>query len=279
MKLIAILSGKGGVGKTTCALGTALALQQQGHKVGILDLDLENPSLGIACGITRDDLQFGEEKIIPPCWQGLRIMSLSLLPLNDFRDTPTLASESRKHELILELFREVDWGDIDFLLIDMPPGSGEEVRGLLQLDPYGAFLITSPQELSEAAARKVAAMAEEYGIYLFGVVEVDVNNFGLGEAGRRVAEDFHVPNSIHIEWDSKIPHNLEDHAALETGPFMGLADCLIEHFYPASEETGGNDDRGPGDGAEELLRDGSGASEPEELPDSDLEEVPGCSPA
>ena len=145
MKIIAILSGKGGVGKTTLTLALAVSLKRRGYKTGILDLDLENPSIGVACGINRESLKFQDQLIIPPTWEGIPIMSLSLLPLGDFIDTPTLIDEERKSELVLCLFNEVDWGESEILIVDMPPGSAEEVRALMQLKPYGAFLVTSPQ--------------------------------------------------------------------------------------------------------------------------------------
>ena len=141
MRIVAIMSGKGGVGKTTTCIGTALALQELGYRPAILDLDLENPSMAGrdgATGLVRQDLAFPGEKIQPPEWFGIPVMSVSLLPLADFADTPTLIDEEAKHFLIRHLFSEVDWAGTEILVVDMPPGSGEEVRGLLQLALDGA---------------------------------------------------------------------------------------------------------------------------------------------
>lgn len=236
MHKISVMSGKGGVGKTTACLGTALALSSEGFSTGILDLDLENPSLGVACGFTRADLGFGGEYITPPRWHGIPIMSLSLLPLTEFRDTPTLVNEERKHELIRHLFSEVDWGELDFLLIDMPPGSGEEVRGLLELQPDGIVIVTSPQELSEAAVRRVVVMAEEYSLRIVGVLQNDVNR-AKGNAAKNVGKQFGLTLLGDIPWDDKISAAMEAHESIDHLPFLRVAKGIIEACAPATDSA------------------------------------------
>jgi ATP-binding protein involved in chromosome partitioning len=225
MIIIAILSGKGGVGKTTTCVGLCLALQDLGYRPAILDLDLENPSIagrdGVT-GLTRQDLAFPGEKIVPPQWYGIPVMSLSLLPLDEFQDTPTMVDEETKHQIIRHLYREVDWGNAEVLVIDMPPGSGEEVRGLLSLSPDAAVVVTAPQRISEAAVRKVMVMAEEYGIRILGLVQNCVNVV-MGDAGQRLAEAFRVPLLATLEWSEEIPEAMERHEPFDCGPLLPVA--------------------------------------------------------
>ena len=234
MYKVSIMSGKGGVGKTTTCLGTALALTSLGFSVGILDLDVENPSLGIACGKGREDLVFGGTYITPPRWHDVPIMSLSLLPLPAFRDTPTLVDEERKHHIIRQLYSEVDWGSLDVLLIDMPPGSGEEVRGLMQLSPDGVVIVTSPQEMSEAAVRRLAVMAEEYNLRVIGLLQNDVNG-APGNAGENVSRDFDLPLLATIAHRVDIPMAMEAHESIDHVPFLLVATAIMEAASPPAE--------------------------------------------
>lgn len=232
MIIITILSGKGGVGKTTLTVGVALALQEMGYRVAILDLDLENPSMagrdGVT-GLTRRDLAFPGEKILPPLWYGISIMSLSLFPLDDFADTPTMVDEQTKHQIIRQLYKEVDWGNAEVLLIDMPPGSGEEVRGLLSIGPDAAVVVTAPQRISEAAVRRVLVMAEEYGIRVLGLVQ-NCNNVVGGDAGARLGEAFHLPLLASLEWSEGIPEAMERHEPFGPEPFMPVAMKLASTY-------------------------------------------------
>jgi Mrp family chromosome partitioning ATPase/transposase len=232
MRIVAIMSGKGGVGKTTTCLGTALALQELGFQPAILDLDLENPSMAGrdgATGLVREDLSFPGEQIQAPRWFGIPVMSVSLLPLADFADTPTMIDEEAKHFLIRQLFKEVDWAGTEILLVDMPPGSGEEVRGLLQLALDGAVIVTSPQKISEAAVRKVMVMAEEYRIPLLGIVENTL--YGIdGEAGNRLAQQFQIPILARLEWSQEILQGMEDHVPFPHTPFLPIAQALASRL-------------------------------------------------
>jgi ATP-binding protein involved in chromosome partitioning len=237
MIIVTILSGKGGVGKTTTVVGLALALQVLGYRAAILDLDLENPSIagrdGVT-GLTRRDLAFPGEKIVPPTWCGIPVMSLSLMPLDEFEDTPTMVDEETKHQIIRQLYREVDWGDAQVLVVDMPPGSGEEVRGLLTLGPDGAVVVTAPQSISEAAVRKVMTMGEEYSIRVLGLVQNCVNLVD-GEAGRRLSEAFGVPLLASLPWDEEIPEAMERHQPFDSDLFLPVARQVVETFLEPPE--------------------------------------------
>lgn len=228
MRIVAVMSGKGGVGKTTTCLGTALALQELGFRPAILDLDLENPSMAGqdgATGLVRDNLEFPGELIQPPKWYGIPIMSLSLLPLPDFADTPTMIDEEQKHFLIRQLYKEVDWGDTELMVVDMPPGSGEEVRGLLQLELDGAVVVTSPQRISEAAVRKVLVMTEEYRIPIFGILENAINGIE-GQAGERLSEHFGIPLVAQVDWSEDILASMENHVPFPCTAFLPIAQTL-----------------------------------------------------
>ncbi|MEE9161353.1 MAG: P-loop NTPase [Candidatus Neomarinimicrobiota bacterium] len=239
MHIVPVLSGKGGVGKTTTCFGMALALQEMGHHPGILDLDLENPSVagknGVT-GLTREKLTYPDELMVPPRWMGIPIMSISLMLADGFENTPTMLDEKRKHFLIRHLIGEVDWSSIDVLVVDMPPGTGEEVRGLLQLGPTIAVVVTAPQLLSEGAVRKVVEMASEYRLPLLGFVE-NQHNGVTGEAGIHLAEDYGLPLLVQIPWTPEIPMSMDVHEAFDHQIFLPVAEALIDRlfFSPATE--------------------------------------------
>jgi len=266
--IISIVSGKGGVGKTTTSIGVALALIAQDKKVAILDLDLENPSLGTTCSLSRADLKFSGNYIIPPEWNGIKIMSLSLLPLSNFSDTPTMINEERKHQIIMEMFRGVNWEDTEILIVDMCPGSGEEVRGLLQIDPAGMIVITTPQSISEAAVRRVILMAYEYSIPIIGIVENNLNR-STGEAGQRLAKAYDLPLLAQLKWSRNIVERMEANEALDPGPFKPIADKIVQEIENASLQV-----RAAG-----ILRDGSGSSEQETASGADVPGHTGDVPA
>lgn len=275
MILVPVMSGKGGVGKTTVCMGVGLALVKQGIPTAILDLDLENPSLGTACGLTRKDLTFRGEHIIPPTWQGLRIMSLSLMLLPDFIYTPTLVVEERKHELITQLAKEVDWGDSEVILVDMPPGSGEEVRGLLQFPIAGTVLVTAPQSLSEAAVRRLVLMAEEYSLPILGIVENNINR-APGEAGQRISEDYKILYLGKIGWNKEIVESMEAHQPFTHQTFTTIAQAISNKYL--KQEEADSSDNSVGFGAEGVVHNGSRDGQQEGTGQGDQREVSGVLP-
>lgn len=271
MILVAIISGKGGSGKTTCCMGIARALNSLGYQAAILDLDLENPSIGTACGLSREDLTFSGDYIVPPSWFGVPVMSLSLFPLLDFTDTPLLVDEERKHEIIGQLFKEVDWGKTEVLLVDMPPGSGEEVRGLLELGPDSAIVVTTPQRISEAAVAKVIQMANEYAIPILGIVENNLNNVP-GSAGQNLSEKYHIRIVGTIPWDVKIAQAMEDAKPLPIEHFLMAADTVVARLAKELDSKNGHK---AGDPPPYLLHNGSPTSQPVGSVGPGQEESPG----
>ncbi len=239
MYIVAILSGKGGVGKTTTCLGLAFALQAEGYQPGILDLDLENPSVagkdGVT-GLTRETLTYPDELMVPPRWMGIPIMSISLMLADGFEDTPTMLDEKRKHFIIRHLIREVDWSGTEVLIVDMPPGTGEEVRGLLQLHPDAAVVMTAPQRISEAAVRKVLVMAWEYRIPVLGLVQNNPNG-GYGEAGRRLAEVSRLPLLVEVPWTQHILDSMEAQVPFSHQAFLPVAQAVADRMLVEPEPS------------------------------------------
>lgn len=228
---IIIASGKGGIGKTTISAGIALALAKRGHKVGLLDADLESSSLGDIMGITHDDLKFNE-KIEPVERFGVKAISLSLFNEPDFIDTPTLIDETRKHHLINQLLTAINWGELDFMICDLCPGSGEELRGLIKQKIDGLVLVVATQRLSVMPVRRlIRAAKEEYKIPILGIIENNPYNIE-GETGKDLSEKYEIPLLATIPWDPSISSAMDQQISLDTGHFDPIAKFLIDKFIP-----------------------------------------------
>ncbi len=172
----------------------------------------------------------------PTRWMGIPIMSNTLMLADGFQDTPTMLDEKRKHCIIRHLIGEVDWSGTDVLVVDMPPGTGEEVRGLLKLGPSIAVVVTAPQLISESAVRKVEEMAAEYRLPLLGFVE-NQHNGVTGEAGIHLAEDYGLPLLVQIPWTPEIPMAMDIHEPFDHQPFLPVAEALVDRlfFSPATK--------------------------------------------
>lgn len=175
---IAVASGKGGVGKSTVAFNLALALLQQGLKVGLLDADVHGPSQGLLLGhLTPDkpkvaqtgDSQQATQALQPVDYQGLKTMSISYL----VGEEGTLVWRGPLiSRAVQQMFQQTAWGDLDYLLIDLPPGTGDIPLSMAQKIPLsGALIITTPDELSVADARKALELFLKTGVVVLGVVE------------------------------------------------------------------------------------------------------------
>ena len=210
--LVAIASGKGGVGKTTVAVNLALALAILGHKVGLLDADVYGPNVPIMLGTQEEPRATPEKRIYPVETQGIKMISMGLLNPGD---KPMIWRGPMLHSVILQFLRSVVWGKLDYLIVDLPPGTGDVHLTLIQTVPVtGAVVVTTPSVVALADVRKAIEMFRQVNVEILGVVEnmsylacphcgkrVDV--FGQGE-GRRVAEAFGVPLLGEIEIDPKI---------------------------------------------------------------------------
>jgi len=199
-RVVAVASGKGGVGKSTVSVNLACGLRHLGARVGLLDCDIYGPSIPLMMGINQRPGLTEEEKMIPPSSHGVKLMSMGFL-LND--DQPVIWRGPMIQRTIQQFITVVDWGELDFLLVDLPPGTGDAQLTLCQTVPLdGGVIVTTPQEASLGVVRKGIAMFEKVNVPLLGIVEnmsyftapdgTRIEIFGHG-GGRKEAERLKIP--------------------------------------------------------------------------------------
>jgi len=210
--LVAIASGKGGVGKTTVAVNLALALVKLGHKVGLLDADVYGPNVPIMLGTTQEPLATMDKRIIPVEVAGLKMISMGLLNPGD---KPMIWRGPMLHSVITQFLRSVQWGELDYLVIDLPPGTGDVQLTLIQtVAVTGAVVVTTPSTVALADVRKAIEMFRQVSVEVLGVVEnmstfacphcaKPIDIFGHGE-GAKTAQAYGVPVLGEIEIDPRI---------------------------------------------------------------------------
>ena len=168
-RIIAVASGKGGVGKSTCSVNLACALKHLGAKVGLLDCDIYGPSIPLMMGVYERPTVSAGEQLVPPVAHGVKVMSIGLL-LND--DQPVIWRGPMITKTIQQFLLAVEWGDLDFLLVDLPPGTGDAQLSLCQTVPLdGGVIISTPQEASLGVVRKGIAMFNKVNVPILGIVE------------------------------------------------------------------------------------------------------------
>jgi len=168
-KIIAVASGKGGVGKSTIALNLAAALTSNGHKTGLLDLDIYGPSLPLTMGIQANPEVDENQKIIPLEKHNLKLMSFGFISGNQ---APVVWRGPLVAKMTEQFFRDVKWGDLDYLILDLPPGTGDVQLTLSQKIPLdGAIIVTTPNDIALTDVRKGADMFKKVETELLGVVE------------------------------------------------------------------------------------------------------------
>src|SRR5689334_18902765 len=166
--LVAVGSGKGGVGKTTVSVNLSIALARLGRKVGLLDADVYGPNVPLMMG-TREAPRGPAERIEPIEKYGVRIMSMGFLNPGD---KPLVWRGPMLHNVIQQFLRNVDWGELDYLLIDLPPGTGDVALSLVQTAPIsGAIVVTTPSDVSLEDARKAINMFSQVKVPILGMVE------------------------------------------------------------------------------------------------------------
>jgi ATP-binding protein involved in chromosome partitioning len=166
--VIAVGAGKGGVGKTTVAVNLALALTRAGGRVGIVDGDIYGPNVPIMLGL-KTQLTTDGQKIVPASKYGLQIISMGFLTADD---APIIWRGPMLHGALQQFFREVAWDNLDYLVIDLPPGTGDVALSLSQTVPVaGAIVVTTPQQVSLADSRRAVAMYKKLNIPPLGIVE------------------------------------------------------------------------------------------------------------
>jgi ATP-binding protein involved in chromosome partitioning len=198
--VIAVGAGKGGVGKTTVAVNLAIALAKCGSKVGMIDGDIYGPNVPIMLGMKADLITDGQ-KIVPAEKFGLQVISMGFLTKDD---APIIWRGPMLHGALQQFFREVKWTDLDYLIVDMPPGTGDVALSLSQTVPVaGSIVVTTPQHVSLADSRRAVAMYKKLNIPPLGIIENmsyfacpnchhEADIFGHG-GGERMATELGVP--------------------------------------------------------------------------------------
>jgi len=221
---VVVFSGKGGVGKTTLSVNLAYALAKRGTSVGLLDADITGPNVPQMVGLsTKTEAEQGT--IIPHEKAGVRIISLaSIIPPG----TPVIWRGPLRSKAIDQLLGETRWGELDFLIIDLPPGTGDEVLTVVQrTSPQMAIVVTTPQEVSLIDARRATNMAKKMGLSEIGIVENmsglvcphcggDIDLFGR-KGGERLAEE------LAVRFLGRIPIDVAVRVGGDTGEPIVLA--------------------------------------------------------
>ena len=169
---IMVLSGKGGVGKSTVAVNVAVALAMEGKKVGILDVDFHGPSIPTLLKLNGKPVKAGDDGILPVDFvEGIKVMSIGFLMQE--QDKAVIWRGPMKINVIKQLLAEVDWGYLDYLVLDFPPGTGDEPLSVAQLIPNadGAIIVTTPQDLSLIDVRKSIDFCKQLNVPVLGVIE------------------------------------------------------------------------------------------------------------
>lgn len=241
--LIAIGSGKGGVGKTTVSVNLAIALATLGHRVGLMDADVYGPNVPLMTGL-RATPRAVNEHIQPLQKFGMKIMSMGFLNPGD---KPLIWRGPMLHSVIQQFLRGVEWGDLDYLLIDLPPGTGDVQLSLIQTAPItGAVVVTTPSDVSLEDARKAVNMFDQVRVPLLGIVEnmsyllcphcnerIDVFSSG---GGKRTADMMNVhflgevplAADVRIGGDTGKPVATRDESDPQAAVFFALARHLVQ---------------------------------------------------
>ena len=248
--LIAVGSGKGGVGKTTVAVNLAVGLASLGYKTGLMDADVYGPNVPLMMGINRTPMALGE-RIQPLEQYGVRLMSMGFLNPGD---KPLVWRGPMLHSVIQQFLRGVDWGDLDYLVIDLPPGTGDVQLSLIQTAPItGAIVVTTPSDVSLEDARKAVSMFRQVRVPVLGIVEnmsflncphcherIDVFSYG---GGRRTAEEMQVHFLAELPLDPQVRIGGDTGSPIvlrkgEGEPFLELARNMVIRAREAALETG-----------------------------------------
>ena len=212
---ILILSGKGGVGKSTVAANLAVSLAFEGKKVGLLDIDIHGPSIPTILNITGQKLEAVGETIIPvKIDENLKVMSIGFMLHNE--DDALIWRGPMKNQVIKQFLKDVDWGELDFLIIDSPPGTGDEPLSIIQMleDADGAIIVTTPQRVAISDVRKGINFCHKLKLPVIGVIENmsgfvcpkcgEVTDIFKSGGGEKMAKEMKVPFLGKIPIDPQI---------------------------------------------------------------------------
>ena len=210
--IIAVGSGKGGVGKTTLSVNLAVALAKMGHRVGLLDADVYGPNVPLMLGVTGQPRMVGENRIEPLEAFGLKVISVGFLNPGD---KPIIWRGPMLHQIVRQFLGLVEWGKLDYLVVDLPPGTGDIALSLVQTVPLtGAVVVSTPSDVSLQDARKAIEMFRQMKVDIVGVVENmsyfvcphcehEIDIFSRGGA-EKMAQQFGVPFLGNIALDPEV---------------------------------------------------------------------------
>ena len=212
--IIAVSSGKGGVGKTTTSVNLACALQQRGAKVGILDADIYGPNVPLMMGLQGDNIKekTADNKMKPPVAHNVKVMSMAFLVKDD---QPVSWRGPLLDRVIKQFFTDTGWEDVDYLIVDLPPGTGDAQITLVESIPLvGAVIVTTPQDVALLDSKKGLTMFTKAGVEILGVVEnmsyliqqdgTKLHLFGQG-GGQKLAQNLNVPFLGEIPINPDVP--------------------------------------------------------------------------
>jgi ATP-binding protein involved in chromosome partitioning len=210
--ILAVGAGKGGVGKSTTSVNLAVALQRKGARVGLMDADVYGPNIPQMLGSTDSPEVSEDKRMIPPEAHGLKVISMGMLVPPD---QPVIWRGPMLHGAVQQFMRDVAWGELDYLIVDLPPGTGDIALSMAQSVPMaGAVVVTTPQGVSVSDVRKAVAMFRQLNIPILGVVE-NMSYFICGHCGERtdifghgggsrMAEDMGIPFLGEVPIDTRV---------------------------------------------------------------------------
>jgi ATP-binding protein involved in chromosome partitioning len=249
-KIIAIGSGKGGVGKTTVAVNLAIALSKLGQRVGLIDADIYGPNVPLMMGSNEQPRMGQDERILPNETHGIKTISVGYISPGD---KPMVWRGPMLHQVIRQFLQQVEWGELDYLIVDLPPGTGDVVISLVQTVPLtGAVVVSTPSDVALQDARKALEMFAQVNVEVLGIVEnmshftcphchQEIDIFSRGGA-ERTAQQFKVPFLGSIELvpaireggDHGMPVALAGPMSPLAAEFYAMAERLMEHAEAAA---------------------------------------------
>jgi len=238
---IVVMSGKGGVGKSTVSVNLALALSKKGHKVGILDADVTGPNVPKMLGMPNERPMWADEGIIPPEKSGIKVISMAFVL--ETEDRAVIWRGPLIMRTIEQFLSDVNWGELDYLIVDLPPGTGDETLSIMQFIPEmeGVIVVTTPQDVALLDGRKSISMAKEMKIPVLGVVENmsgftcphcggEIDLFKTG-GGEKTAKELKLPFLGKIPLDPGICEGGDEGRPFILGddsPAAGVFNSIVE---------------------------------------------------
>ena len=248
--IVAIGSGKGGVGKTTVSVNVAIALAKLGYRVGLMDADVYGPNVPMMMGSSQQPRLLEGNRIDPNVAHGVKVISIGFISPGD---KPMVMRGPMLHQITRQFLQQVEWGELDFLLVDLPPGTGDTVISLVQTVPLtGAVVVATPSDVALQDARKALGMFHQVNVPILGMVEnmsrfvcphchEEIDIFSTG-GGERTAKQFNVPflgsidlvPAIREGGDRGMPVALAGPKSPQAAEFYAVAQKLMERAEAAS---------------------------------------------